>query len=179
MPKVSKTKKELQVENAELTKALSNQSAVANESNSLGTPVMVPVKNFSTTYIVHEYEYRGQPKRLDLDISGKKSIGALPLEIWLELERDTVYVDQGYIARTDMPITNPNVIEDAEKLVDNLTEEQFAKRVSLITNASTLYRLVGYLEPIENKTGKLLSAQRAVRNRVFELTKTRIVDMES
>lgn len=179
MPKVSKTKKELEAENKELVQALQNQSVVANEGVSLTQPIMVPVKNFSTSYIVHEYQFRGQPKRLELDISGRKAIGSVPLEIWHELERDTIYVHQGYIARTDMPITNPNVIEDPEKLVANLTEEQFTKRVALITNASTLFKLVGYLEPLENKSGNLLSAQKVVRNRVFELTKTRIVDMEA
>ena len=86
---------------------------------------------------------------------------------------------QGYVARTDMPITNPNVVEDPEKLIENLTEQQFADRVKAMTNPSTLYRLVGYIEPQKDKSGKLLSAQKVVRDKVFELTKTRIIDMES
>ena len=79
MPKVSKSKKELEAENAELLKALQGQSAVVNERVAgVVTPVMVPVKNFSTSYLVHEYDYNGQKRRLELDISGRKSVGAVP-----------------------------------------------------------------------------------------------------
>ena len=179
MPKVAKTKKQLEQENEELKAALTGQSAVGEElSRVYPQPIMVPVKNFSTNFIVHEYEYRGQKKRLELDISGRKASGAVPLEIWVDIERDTPFVREGFIARTDQPITNPNVIEDPEKLIENLTEEQIKDRVEQMTNTSSIFKLVGYIEPIQNKNGKLLAAQKIIRDRVFELTKTRIIDME-
>jgi hypothetical protein len=141
--------------------------------------VMVPIKNFSTNYISYEYEFRGQKRRLELDVSGRKMISSVPLEIWEDIERNTVFVSEGYIARTDKPLTNPNIIDDPEALVNNLSEAQFANRVKEMTNASAIYKLVAFLEPLKEKTGKQLSAQKAVRKRILELTDVVIVDSDT
>jgi hypothetical protein len=139
-------------------------------------PTMVPVKNFSPNFIVYEYDWRGQSRKLELSSKGRRQMNSVPLEIWLELERDTALVTDGYIARTDRPITNPNIIENPESVIDKLTEVEFQQRVASITNPFSLYELVSYLEPLKDKNGKLLAAQNAVRARVKELTGTIIMD---
>lgn len=175
-----KSKKELEQEIEQLKKALLEAGTTRNAATSfVESPVMVPVKNFSTNFISYEYEFRGQKRRLELDVSGRKMISSVPLEVWEDLERNTPFVSQGYIARTDQVITNPNIVEDAEALVNNLSESQFINRIKSMTNASTLYKFVGYLEPLKEKTGKQLAAQKAVRKRVMELTDVVIVDSDT
>jgi hypothetical protein len=85
-------------------------------------------------------------------------------------------VTDGYIARIDQPITNPNIVEDPAALIENMTEQEFKDRVGKITNPFTLYDLVAYIEPIKNKSGKQLMAQSAIRMRVKETLGTLIVD---
>jgi len=185
MPKVKAkatrlSKAELQKENDELRAALKEKLALDHasiEAGELGAgPVMVPIKNFSPNYIVYDYQWRGLDRKLELSSKGRKQMASVPLEIWYELERDTALVVEGYIARVDRPLTNPNIIEDTAAVVDKLTEAEFADRVSKVTNPFSLYELVGYLEPLKNKTSKQLMAQNVVRARVKELLGTLIVD---
>src|SRR5438105_11249254 len=164
MPKVkAKTrmsKAELQKENDELRAALKEKLALDHataEAGELGSgPIMVPIKNFSPNYIVYDYQWRGLDRRLELSSKGRKQLASVPLEIWYELERDTALVIEGYIARIDKPIKNPNIIEDTAAVVDKLTEAEFADRISKITNPFSLFELVSYLEPLRNKTSKQL-----------------------
>lgn len=184
MPKVKvkarRSKADLQKENDELRAALSEKLALDHasvEAGELGSgPVMVPIKNFSPNYIVYDYQWRGLDRKLELSSRGRKQLASVPLEIWYELERDTALVTDGYIARIDKPITNPNIIEDTGAVVENLTEDEFKDRVSKITNPFSLYELVSYLEPLNNKTSKQLMAQTTVRNRVKGLLGTLIID---
>ena len=175
-----KSKKELEQEIEELKKALLDAGSVRNAAMAFQeSAVMVPIKNFSTNFISYEYDFRGQKRRLELDVSGRKMISSVPLEVWEDIERNTVFVSEGYIARTDKPLTNPNIVDDAEALVNNLTEAQFTARVKEITNPWSVYKFVAYLEPLQEKTGKQLSAQKAVRKRVLELTDVVIVDSDT
>ncbi len=185
MPKVKAkatrlSKAELQKENDELKAALKEKLALDHasvEAGEMGSgPVMVPIKNFSPNYIVYDYQWRGLDRRLELSSKGRKQLASVPLEIWYELERDTALVNDGYIARIDKPITNPNIVEDTAAVVEKLTEDQFKDRVTKITNPFSLYELVGYLEPLTNKTSKQLMAQTTVRSRVKELLGTVIMD---
>ena len=173
-----RTKKNLEAKNKELSEALQASSAFAHSAavSAVEAPTMVPVKNFGGTYIVYTYEFRGSPKRLELDTSGRKQTGAVPLEIYNEIERDTVFVRDGSIVRIDVPIDNPNVVEDVQKLVEKSSEVDFAKRISVMTNPNAVYRILDFVDPLKNKTGKLLSAQRALRAKIEELTGTKIVD---
>lgn len=177
-----RSNKVLEQENKELKDKLIERNQFSTKATSIvessGDVKMVPVKNYSDNAIVYTYEYRGQPKRLELEPVGRRRIGAVPLEVWYEIERDTKLVTEGYIARTDVPTDNPNVVEDIEALVENSSEADFKNRLALITNPYVLYKFVSYLEPIKNKTGKQLAAQYVVRQRVAQTTGTRIVDDE-
>jgi len=186
MPKAEKiktarrTRAELLKENEELRQSLKEKLALDHatvEAGELGAgPRMIPIKNFSQSHIVYEYQWRGLDRKLELAAKGRKQYASVPLEIWFELERDTTLVTEGYIARIDQPITNPNIVEDPAALIENMTEQEFKERVSKITNAFTLYDLVAYIEPIKNKSGKQLMAQSAIRMRVKETLGTLIVD---
>jgi len=183
MPKVkkaSKTKADLQKENEELRAALKEKLALDHasvEAGEMGSgPVMIPIKNFSDSYIVYDYQWRGLDRKLELASKGRKQMASVPLEIWYELERDTALVAEGYIARVDRPITNPNIIEDCKAIVEKLTDVEFKDRVAQITNPFTLYSLVGYLEPIRNPSSTELMAKNIVRMRVKELLGTLIID---
>jgi|SRR6267142_7239944 len=184
MPKVktktAKTKADLQKENDELKAALKEKLALDHasvEAGELGAgPTMVPIKNFSDSYITYDYQWRGLDRKLELASKGRKQMASVPLEIWYELERDTALIAEGYIARVDRPITNPNIIEDCRAVVEKLTEEEFKNRVAQITNPFSLYALVGFLEPIKAPTSKELMARNIVRLRVKELLGTLIID---
>src|SRR5437762_13977719 len=102
---------------------------------------MVPIKNYSPNYIVYDYQWRGLDRKLELSSKGKKQFATIPLEIWDELERDTVLVTEGYIARVDRPVTNPNIIEDAAAIIANLTEAEFADRIAKVTNPFSVFEL--------------------------------------
>lgn len=171
----------LEQENAELRKALEAKHAVENVTTVLSTtevPVMVPIKNYGGVAIFYQYQYRGQNKELKLETSGPRMTDAIPFEIWEELRRNSRLVDEGYIARTDVPTDNPNVVENIEQLVSSLNEKKFKARLNKIVNPNVLMMFVSYLEPLKNKSGKLLAAQKAVRDRVKELTGSTIVDDE-
>lgn len=169
----------LEQENAELRKALEAKHAVDNVTTVLSTsevPVMVPIKNYGGVAIFYQYQYRGQNKELKLDTTGSRTTDAIPFEIWEELKRNSRLVEEGYIARTDVPTDNPNVVENVEQLVKSLNEKKFRERINKIINPNVLMMFVAYIEPIKNKTGKILSAQKTVRDRVKELTGSIIVD---
>src|SRR5207302_4344044 len=124
-----KSKAELIKENEELRASLKEKLALDHatvETGELGAgPQMVPIKNFSKNYIVYEYQWRGLDRKLELASKGRKQYASVPLDIWFELERDTSLVASGYIARIDKPLTNPNIVEDPESLVNNMTKADF------------------------------------------------------
>lgn len=175
-----KTKAELVKEVEQLTAALREKGYVDNAAAaaSVDSATMVPVKNFGGTYVVYPYEFRGQSRRLELDVSGRKQFGSVPLEIWLDMERNTKLVSQGYIARTDQPLSNPNLVEDVEALYNSSTEKGFNARIESITNPNVLYKFSAFFEPMKNKDGKAYAATRAVRDRIFALTQVKWTDEE-
>lgn len=169
------TKAELLRKNQELEKALKEKSSFVESSTRAETGanyVMVPIRNYGNTSVSIEYEYKGMTKVLVLETTDPKRLGAVPLEVWNELARTSKLVADGYIARTDVPITNPNVIEDDEAFVKGLGEAEFAKKVTELTNVHVLMRLLRSIETMEHKTGKYLSALAALRQRIFDVTET-------
>src|SRR6185295_19657114 len=106
--KADLTRKVEELETALKDKAGFENSAAKAEGSVVST--MVPVKNFGGTSVSIEYEYKGTTKVLILDPDGPKQVGAIPLDVWIELEHSSKLVSDGYIARTDLPYTNPNVI---------------------------------------------------------------------
>jgi hypothetical protein len=180
MPNV--TKKVLEQENKELKDQVIASAAEVHALKSAegGTrlPKMVPVRNFGGTQVFIPYEWYGTNRTLVLDTTGARQTGALPFEVWVELERDNNLVKLGYVARTDVPITNVNVIADINDFMSSSTEDEIKDRVSQIENPNVLYRLLGELlpKPKPERTSKEFMIINVVSERIFELTSVRIFD---
>lgn len=170
------TKAELERQLKEAQKALRDKVSFehsAAQAESGGNYTLVPIRNYSDTMVSLEFEYKGNKKVLILETMDPKRLGAIPLEVWIELERTSKLVSDGYIARTDLPITNPNVIEDDEEFVKSHGEKEFTDRVTQMTNVHVLLRLLRLVEAMgKNKAGKYLSAETALKNRIFDVTET-------
>jgi hypothetical protein len=171
----NKTKKEIEKELQEVKQELVSRSHEANAmaagASGLGMPKMVPIRNYGGTLVFIDYEVNGVPRKIVLESSGRRSMGAIPLDTWLDLEENDL-VKMGYIARTDEPITNPNVIDDLEKFFLQSSEAAVKNRMKEVTNPNVLWRCLGYLEslPDERKDGKVYSAIQAVTGRIKDLT---------
>ena len=169
------TKSELERQVAELQRALKDKAAFESsvmKAELGGNYTMVPIKNYGSTTVSIEYDYKGQTKVLVLGTQDPKDLGAIPVEVWVELERTSKLVSDGYIARTDLPITNPNVIPDDLEFIRSHGETELVKRLSELTNVHVLQRLLRSVEGIGNKSGKYLSAASAIKQRIFEVTET-------
>jgi hypothetical protein len=140
---------------------------------------MVPIRNYGETSVSIEYDYKGTTKVLILGTSDPKRLGAIPVEVWSELERTSKLVSDGYIARTDMASTNPNVIEDDESFIKSHGEAEFTKILAQMTNVHVLQRLLKKVESFGTKSGKYLSAASALKQRIFEVTETFRKDPET
>lgn len=172
---MAETKVELERKVAELEKALKDKSSFegsAARAELGGNYTMVPIRNYGSTSVSIEYEYKGMTKVLILDTKDPKDLGAIPLEVWVELERTSKLVSDGYIARTDIPCTNPNVIEDDEAFIKSRGEAEFVKTLSEMTNVHVLQRLLRQVESVKHKSGKYLSAASALKQRIFDVTET-------
>lgn len=172
---MAKSKVELERENAELKKALEGKSRLdhtLSQADMGANYIMVPIRNYGSTTVSIEYEYKGMTKVLVLGTNDPKNLGVIPLEVWTELERTSKLVSDGYIARTDVPITNPNVIPDDEAFIKSHGEAEFAKKVELITNVHVLFRLLKCVEFNKSKAGKYLSAASVLKQRIFDVTET-------
>ncbi len=170
-----KSKPELERQVEELQKALRDKTSFehsAAQAELGGNYTLVPIRNYGDTTVSLEYEYKGNKKVLVLDTKDPKRLGAIPIEVWIELERTSKLVSDGYIARTDLPITNPNVIENDEEFIKSHGEVEFTKKLSEMTNIHVLLRLLRAVEAMENKSGKYLSAQTALKQRIFDVTET-------
>lgn len=152
----------------------SNQAVQASLDRHPGT-VMVPIKNYSGALVDVPYRVGGQKYSELLDSHGPNQTGAIPLDSWIALERDSRLVRLGYIVRTDRPITNPNVIEDIDAFVRSIREKDIESRVAKIENLDVLYRLSQYIEllPKEEVTGKHLKVLDAVRKGITDKTGVR------
>lgn len=170
------TKAELERQLKEAQKALRDKVAFQNsaaQAESGGNYTLVPIRNYSDSMVSLEFEYKGNKKVLILETMDPKRLGAIPLEVWIELERTSKLVSDGYIARTDLPITNPNVIEDDDSFVKSHGEKEFADKVNQMTNVHVLFRLLRLVEAMgKNKAGKYLSAETALKTRIFDVTET-------
>lgn len=165
----------------ELTDAVIESDALRQDAVSmfgeLKESTMVPVKNFGGTLVSLQYEQFGNTRTVLLESQGPKQVALIPISAWLGYERDTNLVKEGYIARTDRPISNPNVVDDIEGFLNNSSESEMSERFSQITNPNVLHRVLAVVESQE-KTGKYLAAERALRNRIFKLTDVEIVDIQ-
>jgi len=176
-----KTKKELEQENKELRDQVVNTAAevhalrLADGGTSL--PKMVPVKNYGGTQVFVPYEWQGVSRTLVLDTTGMRQNGALPYEVWLQLERDNNLVKLGYIARTDVPITNVNVVDSVLEFLE-LPEEEIKVRIAEIENPNVLYRVLGEVmpKPKTERTPKEFMVINDVCERIFTLTSVRVLD---
>jgi len=180
-----KTKKQLEDENAELKQQLMEKAVQI--SNTAASHIvapgieMVPIKNYGGTIVTVVDEINGQEKPIVLDTHGIKQQRKITLEKWLELERESALVKDGYIARTDQPVTNPNIIDGLDEFTKGLKEDAIRDRIAQITNANVLHRFNDYLSPKErSKTinAKELLVLAAARDRIFELTDLRIVGID-
>ena len=168
-------KADLEKEVAELRAALAQARSFANSTAQVvshtETPTMVPVKNNGGTAIFYEYEFRGQKKMLQLGTTGGAELGVLPIEVWQDLKvSNNRLIKDGMIIRTDEPSDNPNVIDDVAALIEGCTEKTFKSRIAKITNPNVIFRFVEYLELLKDKSGKVLAAQRVIRDRYEALT---------
>ena len=170
------TKAELERQLKEAQKALRDKVQFDNsaaQAESGGNYTLVPIRNYGDTLVSLEFEFKGNKKVLLLETTDPKRLGAIPLEVWIELERTSKLVADGYIARTDLPITNPNVLEDDEDFIKSHGEKELADKVNQMTNTHVLLRLLRLVESMgKNKSGKYLSAETALKNRIFEVTET-------
>lgn len=171
--KATRSKQDLENEIKQLKDQLkfhSQQQNVAAVAAAPG-PIMVPIRNFGGTLVSIPYEVNGAKRSCMLEPNGAKSAGSIPLDVWLWLEENDM-VKMGYIARTDVPITNPNVIVDVEQFVESSTEAELRRKVSKIVNPDALHRIYTYLQntPRNERTGKQLVASRIVIARIAEVT---------
>jgi hypothetical protein len=175
----AKTKDELHEENVTLRDELMKSKAVVDALTQGGvgtTTRMVPVKNFSSNLVSIPYEYQGIKTGILLEPIEGRDIGSLPIEVWHHLEKTSKLIEKGFVARMDMPIDNPNIIEDIDEFMAEADEEAVRVRVAQMSNDSCLYRFLYKLETMEEKTGKELSAMAVLRDRIFEVTSVRITD---
>lgn len=176
-----KNKQELEQENKELRDQIISTAAEMHALKLVGAetalPSMVPVKNFGGTQVFIPYEWHGTNRTLVLDTTGMRQNGALPLEVWIQLERDNNLVKLGYVARTDVPITNINVIDSVDEFLTN-SEDMLKERIAEIENPNVLYRVLGELlpKPKTERTAKEFVVLNAVIDRIFDLTSVRILD---
>jgi hypothetical protein len=174
------TKRELEQDNQELRTQLANTQALLNAKQQTareGIP-MVPIRNYGGTVVTVTYDVFGTERACLMEPSGMKQFGSIPLERWQELERGSKLVSDGYIARTDRPITNPNIIEDVEEFIADIAEDKIETRIAEFTNANALYKINDFLAPRELEGelgGKELFLLTTVRDQIFELVGTKIV----
>lgn len=176
------TKADLERKVRELEQALKDKSkfeASAARAEIGGNYTMVPIRNYGGTTVSIEYEYKGMTKSLLLSTEDPKDLGAIPIEVWIELERTSKLVSDGYIARTDIPCSNPNVISDDTAFINDHNEVELVAKLHELTNSHVLLRLLRAIEATGNKTGKYLSAASAIKTRVFEVTETYKKDEET
>lgn len=168
-----------ELENALLQKS-AEVHALATAIPVTATPNMVTIGNFSGTLVGIPYEYNGQKRTLIMDIAGPTQTGSLPLDIWIELERSSKLVKEGYIARLDRPYSNPNIIPDVDEFVRTLREKDIESRLEKITNRHVLTRLLHFIEflPKDQVTGKTALLRQKIQERYFALTNIQLVDEE-
>jgi hypothetical protein len=175
----AKTKDELQEEMQTLRDELMKSEAVVSALTQGGTGTatrLVPIKNFSSNLVSIPYEYQGLKTGVLLEPIEGRDVASIPVDVWHHLEKTSTLIQKGFVARLDMPIDNPNVIEDIDAFMAESDEESFRARVGEMTTDSCLYRLLYALEQKEEKTGKELSALAVLRERLFEVCSVRITD---
>ncbi|MBU8920976.1 MAG: hypothetical protein KOO63_03865 [Bacteroidales bacterium] len=176
----NKTKAQLTTELDELREQLNKQTQAAAAgfmSAQVGTK-MVPIKNYGGTVVSVVFDVLGTERAVLLEPDGLKSVGSIPLDRWMDLERGSKLVELGYIARTDVPTDNPNVIEDIDRFIAELPEDQVVERVTQIANANVLYKLNDPLGIRDDLSGKEMLLLSTVRDRIFELTEVRVVSRD-
>lgn len=170
-----KTTKKLDIEQEldeakqELRRVREEKEAMAAGS-SIGSPKMVPVRNYGGTMLFVPYDINGVHRTAIFQADGPKASGAIPYDVWINIEHDNV-VTQGYLARTDLPITNHNIIEDIEDFFSSSSDKEIKAKVSKIDNKNILYKCFSYLHeiPKADRDGKLLVALDAVISRIEEV----------
>jgi hypothetical protein len=169
------TRAELERQLVEAQKALKEKATFEASASKVELGLqytMVPIRNYGGTDISIEYEYKGVTKVLQLGTRDPKDLGAIPVETWIELERTSKLVADGYIARTDVPCTNPNVVVNDDSFIKGNEETELVHKISEMTNVHVLQRLLRVVEATGSKSGKYLSAASTLRQRIFDVTET-------
>lgn len=182
MANSTKTKKDLEKEVADVKDALKQRSAEVQAmaaGAAINSPHMVPIKNYGGTLVFLPYEWNGVKRTTVLEATGPRSVGSLPYDIWLNFEGEDV-VRLGYIARTDVPTDNPNVIEDIEEFFKTSTEKEVKERLATIVNPNVIWRLIGYVQavPRRERSGKMRVMFDLVSERLRELIGVAVSDEE-
>jgi hypothetical protein len=177
-----KTKKELEQEVATVKEQLKQRSAEVQSmaaGAAINAPQMVPIKNYGGTLVFIPFEWNGVHRTVVLEASGPRSVGSLPYDVWLQFEGEDI-VKLGYVARTDEPTDNPNVIEDIEEFFKTSTEKEVKERLANIVNPNVIWRLIGYVQsvPRRERSGKMLVMSDLVIDRLRELTGVAVSDEE-
>jgi len=142
---------------------------------------MVPVRNYSEQNIGLHFLYQGNERSIVLMPRGSGSLETtmIPLDYWNELITNDL-VTLGLIARTDLPIDNPNIIEDRDEFFDTLVEADVVKVIQTMSRPGLLRALILHWEqvPKEERTSKHKLLLDALRTRVFEVSKVRVVETD-
>jgi len=175
--------KELEREMEELKGALIQERS---QKESLGLlagiqtgTTMVPVKNFSEQNVGLSFVYQGRKVETVLEPKGMSQTTTVPLDYWNELEKNAL-VTTGLIARTDIPVTNPNIIVDRETFLDGLHESEIKDRIDQIVRPGRLRSLIDFYELVskEDRTIKHKLMLDALRERVFEVSGVRVLETD-
>ena len=142
---------------------------------------LVPVRNFSEQNIGLNYLYQGVQRETVLmpKDSGLNETTMIPLDYWNDLLTNDL-VKLGLIARTDVPIDNPNIIVDREVFFEELQETDIVDTIEGMSRPGLLRALILYFEkvPKEERTSKHKLLLDALRTRVFAVSKVRVVETD-
>lgn len=179
--KISRMEEDIQELRTALTDERAKNERFTELTGMAAGTTLIPVKNFSNRNVGLSFQYQGQEREVLLYPRGPRSVANIPLDYWNQLQ-DNQLVIEGYIARIDREITNPNIIENIDNFIRDLPSEKIKQRVNGIVNTDTLFRILMHIEAKERDQGDISSKEEAllaaIRDRYYELTGTRIAETD-
>lgn len=104
-----------------------------------------------------------------LDPYGSASSATIPLTDYLNLKKNTNWVEKGYLfVEDDLDANNPNLILDVKDWFKSISEKKMLDQVSMITSEGVLHALYDFTEGID-KTSKVLALRNAVARKMEEI----------
>ncbi len=175
--------KGLEVQVEELQKALVTERAQKEGLGSLtnlqtGT-TMVPIKNISEQNIGINFTYQGRDISRVLEPRGMKQATTVPLDYWNEFSKNAI-VELGMVIRTDIPVTNPNAVEDIDEFFVELKIEDITTRISQLERPGLVQTMIIRYErvPKEERDSKHTLLLNELRERLFEIAQIRSVETD-